>query len=155
MLHLRPMTQAELDALLPALQREYAEDELRAGRDTPETVHANVAKLLERLLPDGVASPGQLLYVGVVDGEVVGHLWLALPTPSRPQAWVYDIQVFPDRRGRGHGRALMLAAEDELRGRGITTLGLNVFGHNPAARALYESLGFQTTSVQMAKELGS
>nr|BFE62537.1 hypothetical protein GCM10020063_070630 [Dactylosporangium thailandense] len=43
MLRLRPMTQEELDARLPVLHRDYADDELRSGRDRPETVHANVA----------------------------------------------------------------------------------------------------------------
>ncbi|WP_426510824.1 GNAT family N-acetyltransferase [Dactylosporangium sp. McL0621] len=154
MLRLRPMTQDELDARLPVLQREYEEDELRSGRDTPETVHANVAALLERLLPEGASSPGQLLFSGVDEaGVVVGYIWLGLPTGERAQAWVYDVQVDEPFRRRGHGRALMLAAEDVLRSRGIGALGLNVFGHNPGARQLYESLGYEIKSLSMAKDL--
>jgi ribosomal protein S18 acetylase RimI-like enzyme len=154
MLRLRPMTQEELDARLPVLKREYAQDEVRAGRDTPETVHANVAALLDRLLPDGVATEGHLLFSGVdATGAVVGYLWLGLPGQQRPQAWVYEIAVDAEFRRRGHGRALMLAAEDVLRERGVTSLGLNVFGHNPGARALYDSLGYETMSVAMAKDL--
>jgi hypothetical protein len=49
MLHLRPMTQDELDARLPALARDYAEDEVRSGRDRPETVAANFAALYESI----------------------------------------------------------------------------------------------------------
>lgn len=154
MLRLRPMTREELAARLPVLRRDYARDELRAGRDQPATVHANVAALLERLLPAGVDSPGQLLFSGVDEtGAVVGYIWLGLPTDERPQAWVYDLQVDPAFRRRGHGRALMLAAEEVLRERGIRTLGLNVFGHNPDARRLYESLGYETRTVSMAKDL--
>lgn len=37
--------------------------------------------------------------------------------------------------------------------RGVAELGLNVFGSNATARHLYESLGFQVTSQQMAKPL--
>ena len=33
-------------------------------------------------------------------------------------------------------------------------LGLNVFGHNRAAIALYESAGYAVTAQQMAKPLG-
>jgi ribosomal protein S18 acetylase RimI-like enzyme len=153
-MQLRPMSQAELDALLPALKREYAQDELRAGRGTPEAVHAQVEDLFARLLPDGVDSPGQLLFVGVDgDGAVVGRIWLGLPDEHRPQAWVYDIEVDPAHRRRGYARAMLLAAEEVVRARGVTRLGLNVFGHNPGARALYESLGYATMSVQMSKEL--
>ncbi|GAA2381947.1 GNAT family N-acetyltransferase [Dactylosporangium salmoneum] len=153
MLTLRPMTQAELDAMMPALKREYAEDELRAGRGTAESVHAKVEELFATLLPQGAGTPGQLLFLGVADGAVVGHIWLALPGEKRDQAWVYDVQVDPAHRRRGHGRALMLAAEEELKRRGVAKLGLNVFGHNPGARALYEELGYQTMSIQMSKEL--
>jgi ribosomal protein S18 acetylase RimI-like enzyme len=148
------MTQNELDARLTVLRREYAEDELRSGRDRPETVHANVAALLERLLPEGASSPGQLLFSGVdEDGTVVGYIWLALPTDDRGSAWVYDVQVDEPFRRRGHGRALMLAAEEVLRSRGVGVLGLNVFGHNPGARQLYESLGYEIKSLSMAKDL--
>ncbi|KQN41066.1 N-acetyltransferase [Frigoribacterium sp. Leaf44] len=34
---------------------------------------------------------------------------------------------------------------------GAETLGLNVFGYNEVARHLYESLGYETTAVQMKK----
>ncbi|MFI5907461.1 GNAT family N-acetyltransferase [Dactylosporangium sp. NPDC051541] len=154
MLVLRAMTQDELDARLPALHEEYADDEVRAGRDRPETVRANVAALFRQLLPNGVATAGHLLFSGVDDtGAVVGWIWLALPGEKRPQAWVYDIQVDPEYRRRGFGRALMLAAEDELRARGVFELGLNVFGHNVGAQALYSSIGFQIKSTTMAKDL--
>jgi ribosomal protein S18 acetylase RimI-like enzyme len=154
MLRLRAMTQEEFDARLPVLYRDYAEDELRAGRARPENVRLQVAALFARLLPDGVDSPGQLLFSGVsADGDVVGYIWLALPTADRPQAWVYDVVVDVAFRRQGYGRALMLAAEEELRSRGIGVLGLNVFGHNAGARELYESLGYETMTIQMAKDL--
>ncbi|GAA3457213.1 GNAT family N-acetyltransferase [Dactylosporangium matsuzakiense] len=154
MLVLRAMTQDELEARLPVLHEEYADDELRAGRDRPETVRSNVAALFRQLLPDGVATPGHLLFSGVDDGgAVVGWIWLALPGAKRPQAWVYEVQVDPPFRRRGFGRALVLAAEEELRSRGVSELGLNVFGHNVGARSLYESLGFSVKSITMAKDL--
>lgn len=154
MLTIRPMTQSEYDAWIPPLKAEYAEDEVRAGRGSAQDVAARIEQQFHALLPDGLASEGQLLFAGEVDGEVVGFLWIGLPTAERPQAWIYEIQVDEAHRRRGHGRALMLAAEDELRGRGVTRVGLNVFGHNPGARLLYESLGFETTSQQMSKALG-
>ena len=154
MLTIRPLTQSEFDLRVPALQAEYALDEVQAGRATPAEATERAARQFAALLPDGLATEGQLMFAGEVDGEVVGFLWIALPTSERPQAWIYEIQVDEAHRRRGHGRALMLAAEEELRARGVTRLGLNVFGHNPGARQLYESLGFETTSQQMSKALG-
>jgi ribosomal protein S18 acetylase RimI-like enzyme len=40
-----------------------------------------------------------------------------------------------------------------VRDKGNTQLRLHVFGNNAVARALYESLGFQTTNVMMSKSL--
>jgi len=36
---------------------------------------------------------------------------------------------------------------------GAASVELHVFGHNPAARALYEKVGYETMSVVMAKRL--
>ena len=154
MLTIRPLTQAEYDVRIPALKAEYAADEVRAGRSDPEGATARVERLFQTLLPDGLATEGQLLFAGEAGGEVVGFLWIGMPTTERPQAWIFEIHVEEAHRRRGYGRALMLAAEEELRARGVTRLGLNVFGHNPGAQHLYESLGFETTSRQMSKALG-
>lgn len=57
-------------------------------------------------------------------------------------------------RGGGYGRALLAAAEEELRHRGAPAVGLNVVGHNEVALRLYASSGYRVTSPQMLKELG-
>ena len=45
-------------------------------------------------------------------------------------------------RGRGVGSALMVAAIDWARGRGLHKLSLSVWPHNAAAIALYGKYGF-------------
>lgn len=47
----------------------------------------------------------------------------------------------------------MILAEGYARAHGGQTLGLNVFRFNNAARGLYESLGYETTSIKMRKTL--
>ena len=47
----------------------------------------------------------------------------------------------------------MLLLEEELRERGIPRIGLNVFGRNAVARHLYESVGYQISSIQMSKDI--
>lgn len=69
-------------------------------------------------------------------------------------AFVYDVEVDAAARGKGYGRGLMLAAEPYARDRGAGVLKLHVFGSNTVARGLYESLGYETTNVSMAKPLG-
>jgi hypothetical protein len=58
------------------------------------------------------------------------------------RGWVYYVSVDPDRRSRGYGRAIMQAAEDWLRARGILKLQLMVRGDNMQVNAFYESIGY-------------
>ena len=58
------------------------------------------------------------------------------------RGWVYYVSVDPDHRTKGHGRAIMQAAEDWLRARGIQKLQLMVRGDNAQVHAFYQSLGY-------------
>jgi ribosomal protein S18 acetylase RimI-like enzyme len=67
--------------------------------------------------------------------------------------FVFDIEIDAEHRGRGLGRAAMLAAERVVADAGRSVIGLNVFGPNRRARRLYESLGYRTESMQLAKDI--
>jgi ribosomal protein S18 acetylase RimI-like enzyme len=95
-----------------------------------------------------------LLSAEAPGGEPVGTVWVALDRPLRGVAWIYDIAINPEHRGKGYGRALLQAAERESAKQGAKAIGLNVFGTNTIARSLYESSGYQVTATQMRKELG-
>ena len=58
------------------------------------------------------------------------------------RGWVYYVSVDPDFQRREFGRAIMAAAEDWLRARGVEKLQLMVRGDNTQVQAFYESLGF-------------
>jgi ribosomal protein S18 acetylase RimI-like enzyme len=67
----------------------------------------------------------------------------------RPSIWsqalechLAELYVVPDRRGHGLGRALMEAAMELARERGADYMDLGTAEDDAAARALYESLGF-------------
>jgi ribosomal protein S18 acetylase RimI-like enzyme len=108
----------------------------------------------ERALPNGLDTPGQLIFRLLDDGQPVGWLWLAVPYPGDPSmAWVYAVEVDEAFRGRGYGREAMLLAEAEARARGMRSVGLNVHGGNTIARSLYTSLGYDVTVQQMKKAL--
>ena len=70
----------------------------------------------------------------VVASVLVGH--------DGHRGWVYYVTVDPDHRYKAYGRAIMTAAEDWLRARGIRKLQLMVRGDNLQVRAFYESLGY-------------
>ena len=54
-------------------------------------------------------------------------------------------------RGRGLGRATMLAVEQVDRSAGHRFVRLNMFGWNTGAQALYRSLGYRTDAIQMTR----
>ena len=58
------------------------------------------------------------------------------------RGWVYYVATDPDHRGKGHGRAIMNAAEEWLRQAGIAKLQLMVRSDNTKVQAFYESIGY-------------
>jgi ribosomal protein S18 acetylase RimI-like enzyme len=132
----------------------FAESLVAASGIPLDEARVEAARRTDELLPHGVHTEGMRVWTAEAAGEVVGWIWVSLPRRNRPgTAWVYMVEVDEAQRGKGYGRAIMLAAEAELVRLGVPKLGLNVFGHNTGAIRLYESLGFRVTEQQMAKSL--
>lgn len=151
---LDPMSGGEFEEFEAASVEHYAGS--LAGTGVPaEAALAQARTEIHQLLPDGLETANTLLRTARDGDDAVGWLWVTLPGGDRPtMAWVHNIVVLPGYRGRGYGRAMMLAAEAEVTARGVTRLGLNVFAANTTAVALYGSLGYAVTAQQMAKSLG-
>ena len=148
------MTAPEYEAWIEEAVISYA-DERAAATGIPLAVSLDKARAqLPMLLPEGHATPGMQLFVIVDDTDSdVGNLWLGTD-PDRPDTlFVWDISIREQFRGRGLGRAAMLAAEDVARQTHAVAMSLNVFGSNTVARRLYESLGYGVTAQQMLKNL--
>ncbi|KUF14101.1 MULTISPECIES: GNAT family N-acetyltransferase [Streptomyces] len=145
----RAMTPEEFTPWAEHSVRSYAKD--WADRGVPEEqARAKAAADYETLLAEGLATPGNRLSVLLHDGTAVGTLWLA---ESDGHAFVYDVEVGPEHRGRGHGRSLMLLAEQQCLEAGKDRIGLHVFAGNTPALRLYESLGYETTEYALYKPL--
>ena len=150
------MTPIEFESLRDRLVREYAAEHVAVGNWTEDEAPRRAADETAALLPQGVDTPGVLMLMAETpDGDVVGLLWLVLE--RRPGtgggAWIYDIEIVPERRGQGFGRALLAAAEREAASHGAASIGLNVFGTNAVARSLYESAGYRVATIQLSKDL--
>jgi ribosomal protein S18 acetylase RimI-like enzyme len=152
---LRPMTETEYAELMDRLVTGYAASHVEAGQWAATEARQKAAAEMDQLLPDGVATKDMALMTAEAEGRPVGRLWLAFGRPRPDEGWIYYIEVEPAERGRGFGRAVLSAAEAECAARGLVTLGLNVFGPNTAARSLYESAGYETTSLQMRKGISA
>ena len=133
---------------------DFSRDKVDAGNWPEEGAVERAARENADLLPQGVSTPGHDLFIGLVDGEEVGFLWLFTdPALQPPETFIYDIEVVEGRRGQGHGRDLLEAAEGWCADHSIAVLKLHVFGSNDAAISLYESSGFEITNLNMAKQI--
>ncbi|RPF39585.1 acetyltransferase (GNAT) family protein [Streptomyces sp. Ag109_G2-6] len=148
----RPMTQAEYAAWDVRARAEYAASWTARGM-RPQEARAKSEADHDAQLPRGLDTPGVTFAVLEAAGTPVGHVWLAPRGEGGAGAYVYDVAVAEEHRGRGHGRDLMLLAERAAIARGHRLLALHVFADNTPALRLYESLGYRTTEVNYAKEL--
>lgn len=95
--------------------------------------------------------------IAEVDGVPVGFVLFLDSMPDEvalmPQGFVAYMAVEPERRRTGVGAALLEAAENEARNRGLPYMGLMVTEENDAARALYERAGYFTERRLLCKAL--
>lgn len=148
------MTEDEFATWRAESVESFAQD-LSEAMDRPlDAARERAVAQFEELLPDGLGSTGShLLIVQSERGQRVGTLWLGPHPTRRDHAFVYDIVIDQGARGKGFGRAAMLAAENLLKDEGKAAVGLSVFGFNANAQRLYESLGYKVVATQMTKRL--
>jgi ribosomal protein S18 acetylase RimI-like enzyme len=91
-----------------------------------------------------VASPAsRLLLARDGDGRVIGMLTLVLfPIPTGIRAWIEDVVVDAEARGRGVGALLTRAALRLAAAHGARTVDLTSRPGREAANRLYAKLGF-------------
>jgi ribosomal protein S18 acetylase RimI-like enzyme len=155
MIRLVPMDEADFQTYLAAAIPSYAEEHIAAGRWSREEALRKAEAEYRELLPEGVATPDQYLYsIEDAAGARVGMLWFAVERRAAgPRAFVYDVEIFEPFRRRGYAEQAFKAMEARVRELGLNTISLHVFGHNHAARALYEKLGYIPTNLIMSKTL--
>jgi ribosomal protein S18 acetylase RimI-like enzyme len=103
---------------------------------------------LRRLLNDGLI--GTLLIArdadsGVPVGYALATFGFDIEFGGR-DAFITELFVAPQARGRGVGRALLDATVRELRTQGIEAIHLMVRPENEQAKSLYERVGFRASS---------
>jgi ribosomal protein S18 acetylase RimI-like enzyme len=116
----------------------YAADPMGGGEPLAEDV-------MERLIPGLRAHPTALVMLAFADDQAVGiAVWfMGFSTfTARPLINVHDLAVIPPQRGRGVGRALLRAVEQEARQLGCGKITLEVRHDNAVAQGLYRAEGF-------------
>lgn len=98
------------------------------------------------------------IFVAERDAAIVGYVYAAI----EPQSWkelrdesgfIHDVLVEEPARGAGVATALLDAAFEWLRGRGVPRVVLSTAYANGPAQRLFGALGFRPTMLEMTKEL--
>jgi RimJ/RimL family protein N-acetyltransferase len=153
---LAPMTPDQFAAFLERDTREYADEMVKAGFWSRASALRRSQQEHRRLLRDGLHTRGHQFFTieDAQTGQAVGVIWLNVRLESaEPLGYIYAIEVDEAFRRKGYAREAMLELETAARGQGLKQLGLHVFAHNEAARALYEKLGYRLASLNLQKEL--
>ena len=106
-----------------------------------EFIYAQSHEVL--IAESGTRKVGFLLFLDSLPDEV----------SMSPQAFVAYMAVEPDVQRRGIGRALLNAAEDLARERGLPTIAMMVTENNLSALGLYTSSGYRTERRLLCKPL--
>lgn len=87
-----------------------------------------------------VSRPESTILVGEVDGRVVASV---MTGHDGHRGWLYYLAVEPGLQKNGHGRAMVNAAEEWLKRRGVPKVMLMVRPENNQVRAFYDALGYE------------
>jgi len=154
-IRLRPATRAD-DAFFREMEFQATWESLEDSdreRIRPEALHASLRETHDLLL----ARPGNRVLIAEDEaGTRIGLLWFGMNrnlVTGEDEAWIYNISVVPEFRGRGLGRELMHRAEALARQEGYRVIGLMVAAHNAPARRLYERMEYDTSTLLMRKRL--
>ncbi|RLE26255.1 MAG: GNAT family N-acetyltransferase [Actinobacteria bacterium] len=103
---------------------------------SPPPTHSQLTELVQ--------NDDTVLFLAKVDGRIVGSLTLAFyRIPTGLKAWIEDVVVDDEARGRGLGAALNEAALNEANKRGAKDVSLTSRPAKEAANRLYQRIGFE------------
>lgn len=126
----------DVDAIVEMMRRYYAEDGY-------PFVEADAREAVSGLIRDD--NLGRLW--SIQDrGRVIGYLAVTLGFSLEYRgrdAFIDELFVMEEARGKGLGREALEIAEDYCRGRGVKALHLEVERHREAAYKLYRQTGFE------------
>lgn len=133
----------------------YAAEKVEAGNWPEEEARERAEKSFQELLPEGQATPHHHLYaIWAPDrDQSIGIFWFHIAPDKRRVAFIYDFVISEEFRGKGYGKAALLAGEQAMQSLGAKSSALHVFAHNTTARKLYEKCGYAVTNLNMSKIL--
>ncbi len=158
MVKLRPMSAREFEDFIAWAKEDYAKEQIKAGAWSEEQASELSAQTFAKQLPDGLETPSNNLFIieRAEDGQSIGYLWWASHESGKKRfGTLNDIVIFEAHRRHGYGHLALQAMEKQMKAMGLEEIYLHVFGHNQAARALYQKMDYVERNITMVKTFRS
>ncbi|KAE8130030.1 MULTISPECIES: GNAT family N-acetyltransferase [Bifidobacterium] len=135
---------AEYDMVLNASDFEQHGEFVEHGGDSSSLLRSKSALDIQE------TDAKQHTFTGTIDGKIIGSVRLELLPDT---GGIYALEVVPEYRGHGYGRALLNWSIAKLISMGAKTVILQVDTDNARALNLYTSAGFVEKSVMLYHSL--
>lgn len=128
----------------------FAKDKVINGSWKEDTALEQSMSAFNSLLPEGEKTENNVLKNIVFENQNIGYIWYSINKKQEPYyAYLFEIFISPEYRGRGFGTEAMSLCMKEIKGKDIDDVWLHVFGHNQSALKLYQQLGFEITDYNL------
>ena len=141
------------DAPVLAQLNAYVQDLHAQGE--PRMFKPADAAAAEEMFRDALGADATVVLLAEIKNESVGYLMAAeleaaetASLQARRSLLIRHLSVAADARQRGVGRALMAAAEQEARRRGVDTMTLDHWAFNETAARFFAQQGFEVFNVR-------
>src|SRR5690606_17891072 len=122
---------------------EYSDNVLSALNELIPQLSTSAKPLDDLTLKNIINHPGTHLLMAVEKGSYFGSLSLVVfPIPTGIRAWIEDVVVSEEARGKGVGELLLNHAVNLARSLGAGTVDLTSRPSRVAANELYKKVGF-------------
>lgn len=153
MIEFKPMTRDEFSAYWKYSVDSWKRDMGKAGLIDKYISYEKAEEQVRKFLPNGMDTPGHHL-MHIMDGEeTIGSIWFEIRGSEGKEAYLWDIIIDENYRGKGYGKATMTRLEEFVKKEGAERISLNVFGYNAIARSLYVKMGYHEAAITMMKYL--
>lgn len=156
MLTLIAMSESEFSKYQSTAIQDYANEHIRSGKWSAAEALAEATKVHQDLLPQGLQTKDHYFWslFQPESQEIIGMLWFAnVERAGKRVAYVYNFMIDPAWRRKGYGEQAFKLMEEKVKSLRLTSIALHVFGHNHAAYALYQKMGYVATNINMSKAL--
>ncbi len=132
-LRIRLATEADIPRLVPMINAAFTVETFLEGTRTD----------IDRL--SAYFRKGEFLLAEDASGQLIGSIYTEL---RPPRGYLGMLAVAPAHQRAGHGRTLMAAGEEHLRGKGCVAVDICVIAWRTELPPIYRKLGYVDTAIE-------